>query len=238
MITALLLLATSVQATDLHVAAAANLSNVLPELSTEFEQQTHIHVVPSYGATAQLTQQIENGAPFDVFLAADVEHVDRLIKGKFILPDSRTIYARGRLVLWAPHHPDIRTLNDLTGPEVHAIGIAKPELAPYGEAAVEALKNAGLWDKLEPKIVYAPSIAIAKQFADTGNTEASFTALALTIGQRFSPVTVDERLHKPIDQALGIVTASKEQKNARAFVTFLAGPGARDILKRFGYIQP
>lgn len=226
------------QAADLHVAAAANLSNVLPELSAAFEQNAHIHIVPSMGATAQLTQQIENGAPFDVFLSADVGHVEQLIKGRFILPDSRTIYARGQLVVWAPYHPDIRTLNDLAKSDVRAIGVAKPELAPYGEAAIDSLKNAGLWDKVEKKIVYAPSIAVAKQFADTGNTEASFTALALTIGQRFSPVAVDEKLHKPIDQALGIVAASKEQKNARAFVTFLISPAAREILKRFGYSQP
>jgi molybdate transport system substrate-binding protein len=225
-------------AAELHVAAAANLSTVLPTLASAFEHHTGIHVVPSLGATAQLTQQIENGAPFDVFLSADVEHVDQLVKGGFVVPDSRAIYARGELVVWAPYHPDIRGLNDLARSEVRAIGIAKPELAPYGEAAVEALKNAGLWDKLEQKIVYAPSIAVAKQFADTGNTEASFTALALTVGQRFSPLAVDEKLHKPIDQALGIVKDSKEQKNARTFTAFLAGHEAREILKRFGYIQP
>lgn len=237
-IAAFLLLAASTQAADLHVAAAANLSNVLPELSAAFDRQTHIHVVPSFAATAQLTQQIENGAPFDVFLSADVEHVDQLIKGGFVVSDSRKIYARGQLVVWAPRRSDIHALNDLTKSDVRAIGIAKPELAPYGEAAVEALKNAGLWDKVEKKIVYAPNISIAKQFADTGNTEASFTALALTIGQPGTRLIVDEKLHKPIDQALGIVAHSKEQKNARAFTAFLAGPQASEILKRFGYIQP
>ena len=100
------------------------------------------------------------------------------------------------------------------------------------------MKNAGLWNKVEKKIVYAPSIAIAKQFADTGNVEAAFTALALAIGQSANAFVVDENLHKPIDQALGIVKDSKEQKNARAFTAFLAGPEAREILKRFGYIQP
>src|SRR5579863_8473260 len=123
------------RAADLHVAAAANLSNVLPEFSSTFEKSAHIHIIPSMGATAQLTQQIENGAPFDVFLSADVEHIDQLIQGRFILPDSRTIYARGQLVVWAPYHPEIRTLHDLAKSGVRAIGVAKPELAPYGEAA-------------------------------------------------------------------------------------------------------
>lgn len=236
---AFLLLAASAQAAELHVAAAANLSNVLPELSAAFERQTQIHIVPSFAATAQLTQQIENGAPFDVFLAADVEHIDQLIKGGFVAADSRQIYARGQLAVLAPRRTDIHGLLDLTKPDVRAIGIAKPELAPYGEAAIETLKNAGLWDKVKKKIVYAPSISIAKQFADTGNTEASFTALALIIGQPGGgEFIVDAKLHQPIDQALGIVAKSKEQKNARAFTNFLKGPQGGEILKRFGYLQP
>jgi molybdate transport system substrate-binding protein len=237
-VAALLVLVCSANAADLHIAAAANLANVLPDLSAAFERQSQVHTVPSMGATAQLTQQIENGAPFDVFLSADVEHVDQLVKGGFVISNTRAIYARGQLVVWAPRRPDIHTLNDLTKSDIRAIGVAKPELAPYGLAAIEVLKSAALWEKLEPKIVYAPSIAVAKQFADTGNTEASFTALALTVGQSGSQFTVDPKLHKPIDQALGIVTNSKEQKNARAFAAFLSGPEAREILKRFGYIQP
>jgi molybdate transport system substrate-binding protein len=232
-----LLAAAFAQAAELHV-AAANLSNVLPDLSTAFERQAKIHIVPSFGATAQLTQQIENGAPVDVFLAADVEHIDQLIKNGFVLSNSRAVYARGQLVVWAPRRPDLHTLDDLTKSDVRAIGVAKPELAPYGAAAIETLRSSGLWDKLEKKIVYAPSIAIAKHFADTGDTEAVFTALALTVGQPGNSFPVAENLHKPIDQALGIVKDSKEQKNAQAFTAFLAGPEAREILKRFGYIQP
>lgn len=223
---------------DLHVAAAANLSNVLPELSAAFEKQTGIHIVPSLGATAQLTQQIENGAPFDVFLSADVEHIDQLVSKQLITSDSRAIYARGGLVVWTPRTTAVHTLNDLSKPEVHSIAIAKPELAPYGAAAIEALKAANLWDKVEAKVVYAPSIAVAKQFADTGNAEAAFTALALTINEKGMSFPVDEKLHKPIDQALGVVKASAQQKDARAFATFLKSPEARAIFKRFGYGQP
>jgi molybdate transport system substrate-binding protein len=228
---------------ELHVAAAANLSNVLPELATLFEKTTGVHVVPSMGATAQLTQQIENGAPFDVFLSADVEHIAQLVSKQLVAAGTRAIYARGELVVWAPRTPAIRKLSDLTKPEVHSIAVAKPELAPYGAAAVETLKAANLWDKLEAKIVYAPSIAIAKQYADTGNAEAAFTALALTINEKGSAFAVkgfpiDEKLHKPIDQALGIVRASAQQKQAQAFTAFLKSSEARAIFKRFGYGQP
>src|ERR1017187_6477808 len=126
-----LLLAAFTQAAELHVAAAANLSTVLPDLSTAFERQTKVHIVPSLGATAQLTQQIENGAPFDVFLSADVEHIDQLIKTGFVISNTRAIYARGQLLVWAPRRPDLHTLDDLTKSDVRAIAVAKPELAPY-----------------------------------------------------------------------------------------------------------
>jgi molybdate transport system substrate-binding protein len=221
------------RAAELHIAAAANLSIVIPQLATAFEHKTAVHIVPSFGATAQLTQQIENGAPFDVFLAADTEHIDELVKNGFVF--SNTIYARGRLVVWAPHHPEIRTLADLAKSDIRTIAVATPALAPYGAAAIDTLKQAGLWDKIQPKVVYAPSIAIAKQFADTGNAEAAFTALALTINQKGNQFEVES--HKPIDQAAGIVKASKEQKNARAFMAFLASPEAREILHHFGYTE-
>jgi molybdate transport system substrate-binding protein len=237
---ALLLTSTTTPAAppELHVAAAANLSNVLPVLNAAFEKKTGIHIVPSMGATAQLAQQIENGAPFDVFLSADVSHVDQLVGKQIVIPETRAIYARGELVVWAPHTPAIRSLNDLAKPDVHAIAIAKPELAPYGAAAIEVLKAAKLWDKVEKKVVYSPSISIAKQYADTGNAEAAFTALALTIDEHGNSFPVDGKLHKPIDQALGIIKASNQQKEARAFTAFLKSADARAILKRFGYTAP
>lgn len=223
---------------ELHVAAAANLTRVLPQIGAQFERKTRIHVIPSYAATAQLTQQIENGAPYEVFLAADVEHVDQLVKGGFALPDSRVIYARGELVVWAPKRPGLRTLNGLAEPDIRAIAVAKPELAPYGEAAVEALKKAGLWDRVEKKVVYAPSVAIAKQFGDTGNADAALTALALVINESGNYFAVDEKLHAPIDQALCIMKNSAERQSARAFVSYLASEEGRSLLNRFGYVRP
>jgi molybdate transport system substrate-binding protein len=234
----MLLFAASAQGAELHVAAAANLSNVMPELAAAFEHKSGIRIVPSFGATAQLTQQIENGAPFDVFLSADTQHADQLVKDGFAPSDSRIVYARGRLVVWAPSHPEIRSLNDLTAAGVVHVAIATPALAPYGEAAVESLQKAGLWDKVQPKAVYASSIAISKQYADTGNVEAAFTAYALTAGQKGNQFTVDEKLHKPIDQAAVIVKESKEGKAAHSFMQFLASPDARTIFRRFGYMEP
>jgi molybdate transport system substrate-binding protein len=236
-LTAALALAWGAPATpELHVAAASNLNRALAEIATAFEHETRIHVVPSFGATAQLEQQIENGSPVGVFLAADTEHVDQLIKAGVAAPGSRMIYARGQLAVWAPAHPELRSLAGLTNPAIRVIVIAKPELAPYGSAAVDALRAAGLWDKVQSRVVYAPSVSITKQFADTGNGDVAFTASSLVAGETGHYFLVDEKLHKPIDQALCIVKDSKEQASARAFTHFLAGPTAGAILKRYGYL--
>jgi molybdate transport system substrate-binding protein len=223
---------------ELHVAAAANLTKALDELDQAFRAESGIPVVPTYGATAQLTQQIENGAPIDVFLGADTTHVDQLITKGVAEPGSRAVYARGRLAIWAPQRADISSLQDLASPGVKTIGCAKPELAPYGAAAVQALQRAGLWEKVEPKLVYAQSISAAKQFADSGNAAASFTALSLVIVSGGHHVDVDQKLYDPIDQALCIVKASAHPAESRRFRDFLLGTAATEILTKYGYAKP
>src|ERR1700722_17918160 len=118
---------------DLTVAAAANLTGVFLQIGQVFTQQTGVRVVFSYASTAQLTQQIENAAPFDVFAAADTEHIDQLVRDGKILRESRVLYARGRLALWNPQGV-VKKLEDLAAPSIRFVAIAKPEAAPYGEA--------------------------------------------------------------------------------------------------------
>ncbi len=219
---------------DLTVAAAANLTGVFAQIGQAFTQQTSIHVVFSYASTAQLGQQIENAAPFDVFAAADTVHVDQLVSDGKILPESRVVYARGRLALWDPHDT-VKKLYDLTEPSIRFVAIAKPEAAPYGEAAVESLKSMGIWDQVQPKVVYATNINMAKQYAATGNADAAFTAYSLVQNERGHVIIVDEKLHQPIDQAVGIVSASSRKADAKRFVTFLTGKEGRAILEHFGY---
>lgn len=231
------------QQTEIHVAAAANLNQVLPELASVFEREAHIRVIPSYGATAQLTQQAESGAPWDVFLSADTEHVDELVKNGLAAAGGSAVYARGKLVVWAPKRPDLHTLDQLAKADVRYIVVAKPELAPYGAAAVETLRSAGLWEKVNARIVYAPSIATAKQFADTGNGDAAFTALALVVnpadkGAQGNYFLIPENLHKPIDQAMCVMKSSQQASGAQKFFRFMQGAEARAILDRFGYTQP
>jgi molybdate transport system substrate-binding protein len=223
---------------EVNVAAAANLRAALDEIARGFESKAGIHVVSTIGATAQLAQQIENGAPVDVFLAADTQHVDQLIAKGLADPPTRAIYARGRLVLWAPQRNDIASLRDLAAPNVGQVGCARPELAPYGAAAIQALKAEGLWKAVEPKLVYGQSISAAKQFADSGNVAAAFTALSLVYGQKGHYVPIDDGLYAPLDQALCIVKQSTQQESARKFREFILGDEGRAILTRYGYTQP
>jgi molybdate transport system substrate-binding protein len=219
---------------ELTVAAAANLTDAFAQIGQAFTKQTGVHVIFSYASTAQLAQQIENAAPFDVFAAADTVHIDRLVSDGKILPESRMLYARGRLALWNPRG-SVQKLEDLAAPSIRFVAIAKPEAAPYGEAAVESLKSLGIWDKVQPKVVYATNINMAKQYAATGNADAGFTAYSLVQHESGRVIIVDEKLHQPIDQALGIVSASSQKADAKRFVAFLTGRDGRTIMERFGY---
>lgn len=223
---------------EVHVAAAANLRLALDEIANAFQSSTGIHLVATVGATAQLMQQIENGAPVDILLSADTAHVDQLIAKGVAYPASRAVYACGSLVLWAPQRPDITGLRDLASPQVRRVGCAKPELAPYGAAAVQALKKAGLWKAVEPKLVYGQSISVAKQFADSGNVAAAFTALALLHGVAGHYVKVDQHLYDPIEQALCIIKNNTEPDAARKFSAFLLGEAGQAILAKYGYTKP
>lgn len=223
---------------ELHVAAASNLQRVFEPLAHAFDKQTGVKAIASFGASTQLAQQIENGGPFDVFLSADTTQVDRL-DGKGLLMDkSRAVYARGVLVLWAPRSPAIKKLEDLKGPEVKRIGVANPELAPYGKAAIETLTALHMWPELEPKVVYGPNISMVAQFAESANADASFTALSLVMERLEKPIIVPESLHRPIEQAMGIVKSTAHGEGAAEFRQFLLGAEAQAILTKFGYRSP
>ncbi len=226
------------ESAQLNVAAAANLQRVFDPLAKSFEQSSGIKLIPSFSASTQLAQQIENGGPFDVFLSADTAQVDRLVSKSLAVDGSRTVYARGVLVLSAPKHLNIKMIEDLAKPEVKKVGIANPELAPYGKAAIETLTSLRLWPTLESKIVYGPNISVVAQFADSGNTDASFTALALVIETMDHRIVVPENLHKPIDQALCIVKATQHLAAAQKFDNFLLSTEGQAIMSKFGYLKP
>jgi molybdate transport system substrate-binding protein len=225
---------------ELVVAAAANLTDAFGEIAAAFTKETGIVITHNFGATAQLAQQIEQGAPFDVFAAADVIHVDQLVHAGKVVPDSRAVYARGVLALWAPDgsRAEIVQLEDLLKPQVRYVAIANPELAPYGAAAVEALQKKGLWERVQPKIVRGENVSAAKQLASSGNAEAAFTAYSLVLNETGRKIVIEESLHQPIEQALGIVDATPRPELAEEYVNFVLRGGGPAILKRFGYDLP
>ncbi len=230
-----------IQPDEINVAAAANLTDAFAELAREFTARTQVKVVYSFGATADLARQIEQDAPFDVFASADVENVDRLDAKGMLTEGTRKLYARGRLVLWTPPEARVKLtrIEDLSRPEVERIGIAKPDVAPYGRATVEALRALNLWQQLEPKVVYGQNVSQVKQYAATGNVDAAFIPLALVRAKgEGHAVEVDERLHQPINQAIAVVKASRKQEAARRFVEFVMSSEGQALLERYGYRKP
>ena len=225
---------------ELVVAAAANLTDAFAEVGPRFTSKTGIRVVFSFGATADLARQIENGAPFDVFAAADTTHVELLERKGLITPGTRALYARGRLVMWIPSGSTLKAvqIGDITAKEFERVAVAKPDIAPYGQATVESLRALGIWSQVEPKVIYGQNVSQTKQYAATGNAEVAFIPLALVKPGEGTYIEVNEESHKPINQALGIVKDSPKQAAARQFVDFLLSTEGQELLSSHGYSKP
>lgn len=222
---------------ELTVAAASDLTPVFEELGREFESATKTKVVFVFGSTGMLTRQLENGAPFDLFVAANVSYIDQLDQQGLIIPGSRAIYARGRITLWTANESPVRFqgIADLAQPEIQRIAIANPDHAPYGLAAKQALQSAGIWDRVQPKLVYGDNVRQTLQYAQTGNVEVAIVPLSLSIPSNGRWTLIPEDLHQPIDQGLGIMKSTKNEQAARAFITFLSSPQGKAIMKKYGF---
>ena len=226
----------------LRVAAAANLQRVFTDaLLPAFTKKTGIAVLPTYGATRLLAAQIENGAPIDVFVAADTQTPEKMLAEKLLVRGTVRPYAIGRLVVWtrrdARAHPS--HLEDLASPVYAKIAYANPKTAPYGLAAAQALASAGVTAAVTPKLVQAENIGQALQYAQSGNADAALTALSLVIDDKTNPyLVVPDRLHAPIVQSLGLVSTTAQTTSALAFMDYLRSSDAAKIWKRYGYALP
>lgn len=222
---------------ELTVAAASDLTPAFEELGREFEKTTKTKVVFVFGSTGMLTRQIENGAPFDLFAAANVSYIDELDQKGLIVPDSKAIYARGRITLWTTNDSPIRLqgIADLARPEVQRIAIANPDHAPYGLAAKQALQSAGVWDRVQTKLVYGDNIRQTLQYAQTGNVEVAIVALSLSVQSNGRWTLIPEELHQPIDQGLAIMKTTQKEQTARAFAAFVNSSQGKAIMKKYGF---
>lgn len=224
----------------LTVAAAANVRPALEVIRARYEKRTGTSVVVSYGSSGILTQQIENGAPFDLFLSADKGFIERLSRKGLVERETERVYAVGELVLAfsVREKSGLKTLEDLGKVPAGRIAIANPETAPYGAAAVETLKSLRLWESWKPRIVYAENVRDALRYAQTGDAEFAFAALseAQTTGLRY--LAVPESLHSPIVQEMCVLSRSRNKLKAKIFLQFLLSPDNRALWKRFGYRRP
>lgn len=222
---------------EITVAAASDLTPAFEEIGREFQASHGTKVVYVFGSTGLLTRQIENGAPFDVFAAANVSFIDQLDQKGFVVPGTKRIYGRGRITLWTMSNSPLQfqKLEDLTRAEVTRIAIANPDHAPYGQAAREALLSAGIWDAVRPKLVYGDNIRQTLQYAETGNVEVAIVALSLSVQSKGRWVLVPEELHKPLDQGMGVIKGTKNEAAARAFNDFVNGEKGREIMKKYGF---
>ncbi|MBW7957537.1 MAG: molybdate ABC transporter substrate-binding protein [Deltaproteobacteria bacterium] len=224
---------------QLTVAGAATLSFAFKDIAAEFEKETGYKVVLSMGSTGMLAKQIEHGAPFDVFFAADIAHMEGLAEKGKVIPETMEPYARGRIVLAVRKGSGITAngLEDLVAGG-YRIAIANPDHAPYGKAAMEAMKSAGIWDKVKPRLVYGENIRQALQFVQSGNAPVGFVSLSIAGVPEIDYILVQEELHDPIEQAAAVVSTSKEAKAARDFIKFVKGPKGALIMKKYGFMLP
>ena len=228
------------QTPQLTVAAASDLIAAFEEIGREFEATQKIKVVFVFGSTGMLTRQIENGAPMDLFAAANVAYVNQLEQKGLIVPDTKAIYARGRITLWTTFDSPVKaeTITDLTRPEIKRIAIANPDHAPYGLAAKQALETAGVWETVKPKLVYGDNIRQTLQYAETGNVDVSIVALSLSRQSKGRWTLVPEELHQPIDQGLAVIKSTQNEPAARAFANFVTGARGKEILGKYGFAFP
>ena len=218
---------------SLTIAAAADLASAERDLSNSFKKahpKDSVRFV--FGASGALRQQIANGAPYDVFLSANADYIDRLASSRKILPDTAIVYAHGRLaMLWRDHKP--HDINDLTQDWVRFVAVANPKLAPYGLAAQQSLEHVGLWARLRPKIVFGENVRQTLEMFDSGNADVVLTAYSLMV-ERPGVQPIPEDWRQPILQKAGVVAASRQVTLARKFLAFLQSPAGAGILTAHG----
>ena len=234
--TALTMFAAEAKAGETNVAVAANFTEPAKQIAALFKEKTGHDAILSFGASTLCLAQITHDAPFQVFLSADQDRPKAAIDAGFAVPESLFTYAIGKLVLWSRVVDVTKGDEALKAAAFSKISIANPNGAPYGTAAIEAMKGLGVYDALQGKIVQGNSIAQAFQFVDTRNAEVGFVALSqlsgVTEGTRWE---VPENLHAPIRQDAVLLKTGADSEASKAFLHFLKGPEARAIIEQFGY---
>lgn len=225
------------------IAAAADLKFALDEIVALFGRLHPADRVETiYGSSGKFQTQIRQGAPFDLYFSADIAY-PRALKEEGLAASEVQPYALGRIVLWSPSRDAAKmTLADLADSSIRKIAIANPKHAPYGKRAEEALKAAGVWEKVEGKLVYGENVAQAAQFVQTGNAQAGIIALSLALSPELAKqggyALTPGKLHQPLEQGFIVTKRAANNPLAQAFARFMADKEARAIMTRYGFVLP
>lgn len=235
-------IAIGAKAQTVKVAAAADLRYVMEEVVKDFKKtnsEANIEVI--YGSSGNAYTQIMNGAPFDVYFSADLMYPQKLKEAGLTFSEPK-LYAIGRIVLWSASLDVSKGLSVLAANPNLKIATANPEHAPYGQRAVEALKFYKLYEKVQKQLIVGENISQAAQFCLTGNADAGLIALSLVLSPVMSGqgkyFLIDEKAHRPLEQAYVILNHAKGNKAAFAFSEFISSPATRLIFEKYGFTLP
>ena len=230
---------------QLTIAAAADLQQVMKDLSTRFEKQTGSKVSLVFGSSGNFFAQLQNGAPFDLFFSADVDYPRKLEATGLAERGSLYEYATGKIVLWVPSHSRVDVNNGLAAvddPQIRRLAIANPAHAPYGRAAETALKKAGVWEQVSSKLVFGENISQTAQFASSGNADAAILALSLVLApamkQQGRYSLIPQGMYPPLRQGVVVIKKSAHKSLASRFIEFLKTAEARSLFTQYGFQEP
>ncbi len=219
----------------MRVGAASDLAQAFTDIGAEFEKKTGIKPNFNFGSSGLLAKQIEQGAPFFLYAAANKSFVDQVIKSGKCDPATAQLYSRGRVVVWAKSGAPAK-LTDIVDPKFKRIGIANPDHAPYGKAAKQALERAGIYDEVKSRLVLGDSISATMTYAKEGSVDVALVALSLatsTDAKLYSPVELD--LHDPLEQTMIVCGKGTEADAARQLAQFIVSDQGRAVMERYGF---
>lgn len=238
-----LLLATTARAEKITIAAAADLKFAMDEIVSGFKAAHPGHEIEViYGSSGKFHTQIQQGAPYDLYFSADIAYPQALAKLDLAASEVEP-YAVGRIVLWSNSRDASKmTLASLDDPQISKIAIANPQHAPYGKRAEEALRAAGIWDKVQGKLVFGENIANTAQFVQTGNAQVGIIALSLALNPELATsggyFLIPANLHSPLEQGYIITKRAADNPLAQEFVKYMSSKPARSIMTKYGFVLP
>jgi molybdate transport system substrate-binding protein len=229
-------------AQEITVAAASDLQFAMQDIGEQFQKATGKSVKLVYGSSGNFFQQLQNGAPFDMFFSANLDYAKKLEAAGLTVPGSYYQYARGKIVIWVAKDSalDLSSgLQSLLNPKIGKIAVANPQHAPYGQAAVAAMQKEGIYDKVKDKLVLGENISQTLSFVVSGSADVGIVALSLALSPnmrdkgRYAEIPTND--YPPIEQACVILTSSKNQETAQQFLSFVKTPAIRETFRRYGF---